>query len=88
MGGNALVLNTDYTYTNGTLTIPDVTGNLVIQGDSAAQNVNVTFEVDGNTVDVVTVAQGNTISIPDIAPEKQGYVFLGWADANDALFDF
>jgi len=88
MGGNALVLNTDYTYTNGTLTIPDVTGNLVIQGDSAAQNVNVTFEVDGNTVDVVTVAQGNTVSIPDIAPEKQGYGFLGWADANDALFDF
>ena len=88
MGGNALVLNTDYTYTNGTLTIPDVTGNLVIQGDSAAQNVNVSFEVDGNTVDVVTVVQGNTVSIPDIAPEKQGYGFLGWADANDALFDF
>ena len=88
MGGNALVLNTDYTYTNGTLTIPDVTGNLVIQGDSAAQNVNVSFEVDGNTVDVVTVVQGNTVSIPDIAPEKQGYGFLGWADANDTLFDF
>ena len=88
MGGNALVLNTDYTYTNGTLTISNVTGNLVIQGDSAAQNVNVTFEVDGNTVDVVTVVQGNTVSIPDIAPEKQGYGFLGWADANDALFDF
>lgn len=88
MGGNALVLNTDYTYTNGTLTISNVTGNLVIQGDSAAQNVDVTFEVDGNTVDVVTVAQGNTVSIPDIAPEKQGYGFLGWADANDALFDF
>ena len=88
MGGNALVLNTDYTYTNGTLTIPDVTGNLVIQGDSAAQNVDVTFEVDGDTVDVVTVTQGNTVSIPDIAPEKQGYGFLGWADANGALFDF
>ena len=88
MGGNALVLNTDYTYTNGTLTISNVTGNLVIQGDDDAQNVNVTFDVDGNTVDLVTVAQGNTVSIPDIAPEKQGYGFLGWADANDALFDF
>ena len=88
MGGVRLILGTDYTYSNGTLIIPDVTGILVIQGDANIQNVNVTFEVDGNTVDVVTVAQGNTVSIPDIAPEKQGYGFLGWADANDALFDF
>lgn len=88
MGGVRLILGTDYTYSNGTLTIPDVTGILVIQGDANIQNVDVTFEVDGDTVDVVTVAQGNTVSIPDIAPEKQGYGFLGWADANDALFDF
>ena len=47
MGGTPLVENTDYTYTNGTLTIPNVTGNLVIQGDSVAQNVNVTFDNDG-----------------------------------------
>ncbi|MBR0427267.1 MAG: InlB B-repeat-containing protein [Clostridia bacterium] len=88
MGEMQLVANTDYTYTNGTLTIQNVTGNLVIQGDDDAQNVNVTFDVDENIVDVVTVIQGNTISIPDIAPEKQGYGFLGWADSNDVLFDF
>ena len=88
MGEMQLVANTDYTYTNGTLTIQNVTGNLVIQGDDDAQNVNVTFDVDGNTVDVVIVTQGNTVSIPDIAPEKQGYGFLGWADVNDVLFDF
>ena len=28
-----LVLNTDYTYTGGVLTIPNVTGNLVIDGE-------------------------------------------------------
>ncbi|MBO6244215.1 MAG: InlB B-repeat-containing protein, partial [Clostridia bacterium] len=33
MGGTQLELNTDYTYENGTLTIPDVTGNLVIDGE-------------------------------------------------------
>lgn len=88
MGGNTLVLNTDYTYTNGTLTIPDVTGNLVIQGDSVAQNVNVSFDVDGNIVDTVTIAQGETVSKPAQDPIKDGYGFLGWVDANDAYFDF
>lgn len=88
MGEVILTPGTDYTYSDGTLTIPNVTGNLVIQGDDNAQNVNVTFEIDGNTVDVVTVIQGNQVGIPDIAPEKQGYGFLGWADENDALFDF
>lgn len=35
MGENTLTLNTDYTYTYGTLTIPNVTGNLVIQADNS-----------------------------------------------------
>ena len=33
MGGVRLNLGTDYTYTDGTLTIPNVTGNLVINGE-------------------------------------------------------
>lgn len=33
MGGNRLILNTDYTYTGGVLTIPNVTGNIVIDGE-------------------------------------------------------
>ena len=33
MGGNRLTLNTDYTYSNGTLTIPNVTGTLLISGE-------------------------------------------------------
>lgn len=86
MGGTPLVANTDYTYINGTLTIPNVTGNLVIQGDSLAQNVNVTFDNDGVT-NTVTVAQGQTVSKPQ-DPLKPGYGFLGWADSNDVYFDF
>ena len=86
MGGNTLVINTDYTYTNGTLTIPNVTGNLVIQGTSVPQNVNVIFDNDGVT-STVTVLQGQTVPKPQ-DPTKQGYGFLGWADANDVYFDF
>ncbi len=86
MGGTPLVANTDYTYTNGTLTIPNVTGSLVIQGDDDAQNVNVTFDNDGVT-NTVTVKQGKTVPEPQ-APLKQGYGFLGWADSNDVFFDF
>ena len=33
MGGVRLIWGTDYTYANGTLTIPNVTGNLVINGE-------------------------------------------------------
>lgn len=33
MGDRTLIINTDYTYSNGTLTIPNVTGNLVIRGE-------------------------------------------------------
>ena len=86
MGGTPLVANTDYTYTNGTLTIPNVTGSLVIQGDDDAQNVNVTFDNDGIT-NTVTVKQGKTVPEPQ-APLKQGYGFLGWTDSNDVFFDF
>lgn len=86
MGGTPLVANTDYTYTNGTLTIPNVTGDLVIQGDDDAPNINVTFDNDGIT-NTVTVKQGKTVPEPQ-APLKQGYGFLGWTDSNDVFFDF
>ena len=86
MGGTPLVLNTDYTYTNDTLIIPEVTGNLVIQGNEVPQNVNVTFDNDGVT-NTVTIAQGQTVNKPQ-DPIKQGYGFLGWADSNDVFFDF
>ena len=86
MGGVTLVANTDYTYSSGTLTIPNVTDDLIIQGDDEAESVNVTFNIDGNE-NIVTVSQGQTVNKPQ-DPVKSGYGFLGWADSNDVYFDF
>ena len=87
MGGNTLTLNTDYTYISGTLTIPNVTGNLVIEGDYAPNMVSVTFDNDGVT-NTVSIPAGSTVSRPSPDPTKSGYVFLGWFDANDVEFNF
>lgn len=88
MGGVGLTAGTEYTYeANGTLTIPNVTGNLVIQGDAASQNVNVIFNDNNGNTTIVTVVQGQTVTKPQ-DPLKTGYGFLGWVDTNDAYFDF
>ena len=85
MGGISLE-SKDYTYINGTLTIPKVKADIVIQGNENATGVNVTFDIDGNT-NTVTIAQGETVNKPQ-SPLKQGYGFLGWVDSNDNYFDF
>lgn len=85
MGGISLE-SKDYTYINGTLTIPKVTADIVIQGNGDATGVNVTFDIDGNT-NTITIAQGQTVNKPQ-SPLKQGYGFLGWVDSNDNYFDF
>ena len=87
MGGIDLVLNTGYTYTNGTLTIPDVTGALVIRGEGPATQVTVTFNNQG-TKSTVPVEVGDTVSKPSPNPTKSGYEFAGWYDENDIKFDF
>ena len=43
MGQKTLMRDTDYTYTNGTLTIPNVDGNLVIQAEVVGEDVWVTY---------------------------------------------
>ena len=86
MDGITLILNTDYTYANSTLTIPNVTGDLVITGDAVAQTVNVTFDNEGVT-NTVPVTQGQTVTKPQ-NPVREGYGFLGWVDENDNYFDF
>lgn len=51
MGENTLVLNTDYTYLNGVLTIPNVTGNLVISGEpQQLTDFNIKY-VFGNSIE-------------------------------------
>jgi len=84
MGGKILIKDTDYTYANGTLTIPDVTGNILIEGER--ESVNVTFDIDGVT-NVVNVPNGECVVKP-ANPIKAGNGFLGWADENDVYFDF
>ena len=85
MGGRELIMGTDFTYISGTLTIPSVTENLVIEG--TRDMATVTFNVDGNT-NSVEVPIGENVSKPSPGPVKNGYGFLGWADENDAYFDF
>lgn len=85
MAGKELIPNTDYTYTEGTLTIPKVTGALFIEG--AGKTFHVTFNNEGET-SVVPVEEGNVVSKPSQNPTKSGYNFLGWYDANNNKFDF
>ena len=85
MGGNQLILNTDYTYTNGTLTIQNATGDIVIEGQR--EKVNVTFDIDGKT-EVVSVVNGETVNKPSPNPTKEKNGFLGWVDENGNFFDF
>lgn len=60
MGENTLVLNTDYTYLNGVLTIPNVTGNLVISGDpQQLTNFNIKYAF-GNSVEFDGATSLNT----------------------------
>lgn len=66
---------------------------LTINGTTYELSVTAKYEVkfkDGNTViDTVSVVSGKKISAPT-APEKGGYVFIGWyADSNfSTSFDF
>lgn len=85
MGARELINGTDFTYISGTLTIPNVTENLVIEG--TRDMATVTFNVDGNT-NSVEVPIGENVSKPSPGPVKNGYGFLGWADENDIYFDF
>ena len=51
MGGVQLTLGTDYTYTNGTLIIPDVTGVLVIDGEAPVlENFSIKYVYGDNIV--------------------------------------
>ena len=38
----------------------------------------VTFKVDGKTISTARVKEGDTVAEPTNAPEKEGYLFIGW----------
>ena len=55
----------------------------------AKEKFTIAFEADGKTVTTVTVEEGDSTESP-VAPEKEGYRFLGWAfdEAGNRLADF
>ncbi len=40
--------------------------------------VSVTFVSEGTTVSTVWVAIGSAVTLPDMTPEKEGHLFIGW----------
>ena len=55
-------------------------------GYTVAEGYFVTFDIDGTTTDVAVLA-GETVDQPE-DPTKLGFIFMGWNDENDDLFDF
>ena len=84
MGGTTLTQGTDYTYTNGTLTIPDVTGTLVIR--SNLTEYTITYNLNGGAFSGTAVSSYTsatpTFNLP--TPTKTGYTFLGWTEGTES----
>ena len=78
MGSQAF---TDFTYSNGVIIIESgkITDDLVITAKGTIKQYTVTFDSNGGSaVDVQKVEHGKTASMPDPAPTKEGYTFVGW----------
>ncbi len=60
--------------------------NIVIYGSYTYVSTayKVTFVIDGETVNTITVDAGETISLPEV-PEKEGYSFTGWQDVPEVM---
>ena len=82
MGERELTENTDYTYINGTLTIPTVTGDLSIVGIATEAVYNITYNLDGGEFSETPVStyteSTETFDLP--TPTKTGYNFVGWTE--------
>ena len=85
MGGNALTKGTDFTYTNGALTISNVTGNLVITGVNSGSGGNggtwenpvvddTTTEYDPDNVPEGTTIYTNIAGEPKVTADENGNV--------------
>lgn len=80
-----------YTF-SGWSEIPDVmpAHDVVITGTFRINSYKLTYMVDGETYKTIDVTYGTTL-LPEQAPEKEGYTFLGWSEipatmpANDVV---
>ena len=82
MGGTNLTKGTDFTYSNGTLTIPNVTGNLVINGVSASGG-----EYDPNNLQEGTHIYASSPGAPQVTVENgvvTEYTFTDTSGYNTA----
>ncbi|MBQ2842225.1 MAG: InlB B-repeat-containing protein [Clostridia bacterium] len=62
-------------------TMPD--NDVNVYGTTGTASYNVTFTIDGEEFQTISVAYGAAITVPT-APEKEGYTFSGW-DVPDAM---
>ena len=53
--------------------------DIVIESSFSINSYTVTFMVDGELYETVTVEYGAEIELPT-PPEKEGYIFTGWID--------
>lgn len=77
MGGNSLTQDTDFTYTSGTITIPNVSGNIVITGSSGNTVLvdNSTTTYNPNNIPASTTITYNAIDgKPKVSTDADGKI--------------
>ena len=85
MGGSTL--ESGFTYSDGTLTIQNVTGDIVVTAVGTLKTYTVTFQTgEGSEVPEQTVAHGSAATQP-ASPVREGYTFVGW-QLGGAPYDF
>ena len=53
--------------------------DVTVTGSFSVNSYTVTFVIDGELYDTITVEFGAIITLPT-PPEKSGYIFIGWSD--------
>ena len=85
MGGSTL--ESGFTYSDGTLIIRNVTGDIVVTAVGTLKTYTVTFQTgEGSEVPEQTVAHGSAATQP-ASPVREGYTFVGW-QLGGAPYDF
>ena len=71
-------------FSNGVLTLSNITGDVVVSASPIAMTYTITFNANGGTGGSTQAVQyGNTYSIPT-EPTRADYTFLGWATSSGA----
>ena len=64
-------------------------GNKTFYAKFMPKIYDVKFDTDGGTsVETQKVAYGSTAVTPDVVPEKEGFIFLGWATEDGTTYTF